>query len=294
MSYCSSLSSTRNSIYSIHSSYYSVSLSGSITSFSIILLLRTSQDPMKLSMLFLILLLIVFSALLSPRINDPTIENEFGFTRTEQFSIRFDLTLTIVLFKWMAMNYPDSDEGPSVVVYPESHYCYSTLLQLRPSIQLARYFSPFYLNLIVFEEPSPSNSYLSNGTSLKSRFFTLGRIMIFSEWLLILNCSISIVYCSSLFFSTKHTFRIECSLSFSSWISMQWTSLNLVANVASNNLITIDFSLNNPLVQFHMPLNSFSSITDRMQPVFNDFNPTHVTFYLSNKQTFSSIFLRRR
>ena len=34
----------------------------------------------------LILLLIVFSALLSPRINDPTIENEFGFTRTEQFS----------------------------------------------------------------------------------------------------------------------------------------------------------------------------------------------------------------
>ena len=29
--YCSSLSSTRNSIYSIHSSYYSVSLSGSIT-----------------------------------------------------------------------------------------------------------------------------------------------------------------------------------------------------------------------------------------------------------------------
>jgi len=65
------------------------------------------------------------------------------------------------------------------------------------------------------------------------------------------------------------------------------------ANVASNNLITIDFSLNNPLVQFHMPLNSFSSITDRMQPVFNDFNPTHVTFYLLNKQTLSSIFLRR-
>ena len=43
MGYCSSLSSTRNSIYSIHSSYYSVSLSGSITSFSIILLLRTFE-----------------------------------------------------------------------------------------------------------------------------------------------------------------------------------------------------------------------------------------------------------
>ncbi len=98
MSYCSSLSSTRNSIYSIHSSYYSVSLSGSITSFSIILLFFFFQQVSMLLVMFLIGVtnLIVFSALLSPRINDPTIENEFGFTRTEQFSAMVSIKLLIL------------------------------------------------------------------------------------------------------------------------------------------------------------------------------------------------------
>ena len=39
---------------------------------------------------------IVFSALLSPWINDPTIENEFGFTRTEQLSAMVSIKLLIL------------------------------------------------------------------------------------------------------------------------------------------------------------------------------------------------------
>ena len=46
VSYCSSLSSTRNSIYSIHESYYSISLSGSITPFSIIIWLFVVVNPL--------------------------------------------------------------------------------------------------------------------------------------------------------------------------------------------------------------------------------------------------------
>ena len=45
--------------------------------------------------------------------------------------------------------------------------------------------------------------------------------------------------------------------------------------------------MNNPLVQFIILGNSYLSITDRIQPVFNDLNPAHVTFELLNKQTLS-------
>ena len=91
MSYCSSLSLTRNSIYSIHSSYYSPSLSATITSFFIIIWLFLSDC---LSGSYWVI--IVFLALLILWINDFGIENSFGFTITEQFSLIYGIKLLIL------------------------------------------------------------------------------------------------------------------------------------------------------------------------------------------------------
>ena len=94
MSYCSSLSSTRNSIYSIHSSYYSPSLGATITSFFIII--RLFLSDCSSGSYWVIIVFFVFSALLSPRINDPPIENSFGFTITEQFPLIYGIKLLIL------------------------------------------------------------------------------------------------------------------------------------------------------------------------------------------------------
>ena len=113
MSFCSSLSFSRNSIYSIHYSYYSVSLSGSITSlFLLIWMFFTSStfitfimfDLFYFSFYFIyflfVIFFIIFLGLLFMWINDFVLENSFGFTRTEQFSMIYGIKL-LIFSEWM-------------------------------------------------------------------------------------------------------------------------------------------------------------------------------------------------
>ncbi len=96
--YCSSLAMSCNSIYSIHSTFYSSSLSSIISSLFLSLVLILSFGSINITFIIVILFgMLIFLVLW---INDLIIENSFSFTQTEQFSLVYGIKI-MILSEWM-------------------------------------------------------------------------------------------------------------------------------------------------------------------------------------------------
>jgi len=84
--------------------HYSVSLSGSITSFFLIIFIWLSKLLWCfidfILFIVIIVLIIIFYLILFQWINDFWIENAFGLTRTEQFSLIYGIKL-LIFSEWM-------------------------------------------------------------------------------------------------------------------------------------------------------------------------------------------------
>ena len=98
--YCSGLSSTRNSIYSIHSSYYSIDLADCIGTIILLLFSILSRiDSIFVRVFCWIVVLLIWLEALN-WMNDLWIESFLGLTLTEQFSLIYGIKW-LILSEWM-------------------------------------------------------------------------------------------------------------------------------------------------------------------------------------------------